>query len=156
MAKLPLIVGLGGINAAGRSSGFHSYKLMIADVLSEDTMQSTWQDLARRMGLSDDGAITDDIITAIKAGTCVRRIDSFDPDNLLYQYKANLNSADDQITFTLRKSKLPNHIPSNWQVDIQGAKAVITVKGDFDALVEGRVAFPVRSEERRVGKECRL
>ncbi|MEC6824026.1 beta-ketoacyl synthase [Photobacterium piscicola] len=145
MAKLPLIVGLGGINAAGRSSGFHNYKLMIADVLSEDAMQSTWQDLARRMGLSDDGAITEDIITAIKAGTCVRRIDSFDPDNLLYQYKANLNSADDQITFTLRKSKLPNHIPSNWQVDIQGTKAVITVNGNFDALVEGRIAFPVSS-----------
>ncbi|CEO40946.1 beta-ketoacyl synthase [Photobacterium kishitanii] len=145
MAKLPLIVGLGGINAAGRSSGFHSYKLMIADVLSEDAMQSTWQDLARRMGLSDDGAITEDIITAIKAGTCVRRIDSFDPDNLLYQYKANLNAADDQITFTLRKSKLPNHIPTNWQVDIQGAKAVITVNGNLDALVEGRVAFPVSS-----------
>ncbi|WP_413525076.1 beta-ketoacyl synthase [Photobacterium phosphoreum] len=145
MAKLPLIVGLGGINAAGRSSGFHSYKLMIADVLSEDVMQSTWQDLARRMGLSDNGAITKDIITAIKAGTCVRRIDSFDPDNLLYQYKANLNSADDQITFTLRKSKLPNHIPSNWQVDIQGAKAVIIVTGNLDALVEGRVAFPVSS-----------
>ncbi|WP_297478809.1 beta-ketoacyl synthase [uncultured Photobacterium sp.] len=145
MAKLPLIVGLGGINAAGRSSGFHNYKLMIADVLSEDAMQSTWQDLAHRMGLSDDGAITEDIITAIKAGTCVRRIDSFDPDNLLYQYKANLNSADDQITFTLRKSKLPNHIPSNWQVDIQGTKAVITVNGNFDALVEGRVTFPVSS-----------
>ncbi|WP_408901191.1 beta-ketoacyl synthase [Photobacterium piscicola] len=145
MAKLPLIVGLGGINAAGRSSGFHNYKLMIADVLSEDAMQSTWQDLARRMGLSDDGAITEDIITAIKAGTCVRRIDSFDPDNLLYQYKANLNSADNQITFTLRKSKLPNHIPSNWQVDIQGTKAVITVNGNFDALVEGRVTFPVSS-----------
>ncbi|MEC6797132.1 beta-ketoacyl synthase [Photobacterium sp. S4TG1] len=145
MAKLPLIVGLGGINAAGRSSGFHNYKLMIADVLSEETMQSTWQDLARRMGLSDDGAITEDIITAIKAGTCVRRIDSFDPDNLLYQYKANLNSADDQITFSLRKSKLPNHIPSNWQVDIQGTKAVITVNGNFDALVEGRIAFPVSS-----------
>ncbi|OBU15430.1 beta-ketoacyl synthase [Photobacterium aquimaris] len=145
MAKLPLIVGLGGINAAGRSSGFHSYKLMIADVLSDDVMQSTWQDLAHRMGLSDDGAITEDIITAIKAGTCVRRIHSFDPDNLLYQYKANLNSADDQITFTLRKSKLPNHIPSNWQVDIQGTKAVITVMGNLDALVEGRVAFPVSS-----------
>nr|WP_305457184.1 hypothetical protein [Photobacterium leiognathi] len=51
MAKLPLIVGLGGINAAGRSSGFHSYKLMVADVLSEQVMQSTWQDLAARMGL---------------------------------------------------------------------------------------------------------
>ncbi|MEC6831122.1 beta-ketoacyl synthase [Photobacterium toruni] len=145
MAKLPLIVGLGGINAAGRSSGFHSYKLMVADVLSEEAMQSTWQDLAHRMGLSDDGAITEDIITAIKAGTCVRRIESFDPDNLLYQYKANLNSADDQITFTLRKSKLPNHIPSHWQVDIQGTKAIITVNGNFDALVEGRIAFPVSS-----------
>ena len=145
MAKLPLIVGLGGINAAGRSSGFHSYKLMIADVLSEEAMQSTWQDLARRMGLSNDDIITEDIITAIKAGTFVRRIDSFDPDNLLYQYKANLNSADDQITFTLRKSKLPNHIPTNWHVDIQGAKAVITVNGNLDALVEGRITFPVSS-----------
>ena len=35
MANLPVITGLGGINAAGRSSGNHSYRRMIFDCLSE-------------------------------------------------------------------------------------------------------------------------
>ncbi|MGR5464111.1 beta-ketoacyl synthase [Photobacterium damselae] len=146
MAKLPLIVGFGGINAAGRSSGFHSYKRMLADVLPQETMASTWQDLAIRMGLSDTGCdVSDEIIAAIKAGTLVRRIDSFDPDALLYQYKANLETESEAITFTLRKSKLPTQIPDNWLVEEQGSKVKITVTGSIDALLEDRVTFPVSS-----------
>ncbi|MGF1723513.1 beta-ketoacyl synthase [Photobacterium nomapromontoriensis] len=145
MTKLPLIVGFGGMNAAGRSSGFHSYKRMVADVLSDADMQSTWQDLAcRMMGLSKDTSIDAEIIDAIKAGTLVRRIESFDPDSLLYQYKASLSS-NDQITFTLRKSKMPTRIPENWQVEEQGSKVQITVTDQLDALLEDRVAFPVSS-----------
>lgn len=142
--KLPLIVGFGGMNAAGRSSGFHSYKRMVSDVLSDADMASTWQDLARRMGLSETDSLNADIIDAIKAGTLVRRIESFDPDNLLYQYKASLQSSD-AITFTLRKSKLPNRIPDNWQVEEQGSKVTITVTGELGALLEDRVSFPVTS-----------
>ncbi|KLV02085.1 beta-ketoacyl synthase [Photobacterium aphoticum] len=142
--KLPLIVGFGGMNAAGRSSGFHSYKRMVSDVLSDADMASTWQDLARRMGLSETDSLNADIIDAIKAGTLVRRIESFDPDNLLYQYKASLQSSD-TITFTLRKSKLPNRIPDNWQVEEQGSKVTITVTGELGALLEDRVSFPVTS-----------
>ena len=41
MASLPLIVGLGGINAAGRSSGFHSYKRMIESALSDEQLALT-------------------------------------------------------------------------------------------------------------------
>lgn len=157
MTKLPLIVGLGGMNAAGRSSGFHSYKRMVADVLSDDEMSSTWQDLAHRMGLiQQDECISDEIIDVIKAGTLVRRIDSFDPDNVLYQYKATLSSgssneestqtdATDHMTFTLRKSKLPTKIPDNWDVKFSGSKAHITVHGSIDALLEDRVTFPVSS-----------
>ncbi|MGF1689347.1 beta-ketoacyl synthase [Photobacterium japonica] len=144
MMKLPLIVGFGGMNAAGRSSGFHSYKRMVADVLSDAEMASTWQDLSRRMGLSDSDAVNGDIIAAIKAGTLVRRIESFDPDNLLYQYKATLQS-NEAITFTLRKSKLPTKIPENWQVEELGSKVTITVTGELGALLEDRVAFPVTS-----------
>ncbi|PSW06660.1 beta-ketoacyl synthase [Photobacterium lipolyticum] len=150
MTKLPLIVGFGGINAAGRSSGFHSYKRMVADVLTADEMNMTWQDLARRMGLDNgadvnEGAVSEDIIAAIKAGTLVRRIDSFDPENLLYQYKTTLSSENDQISFTLRKSKLPTVIPDNWSVEEQGSKVTVTVNGNLDALLEDRVAFPVSS-----------
>lgn len=151
MTKLPLIVGLGGINAAGRTSGFHSYKRMVSDVLTDDEMKTTWQDLARRMGLiTDEEPINEEIIEAIKAGTLVRRVETFDPDNVLYQYKATLNAethteSNDQITFTLRKSKLPNVIPDNWTVDLQGSKAKVTVSGSLDALLEDRVTFPVSS-----------
>ncbi len=156
MTKLPLIVGLGGMNAAGRSSGFHSYKRMVADVLTDDEMSSTWQDLAHRMGLIEhDEKVSVEIIEAIKAGTLVRRIDSFDPDNILYQYKATLSSGaqeaadaidrSDHLSFTLRKSKLPNKIPDNWKVELIGNKAHITVQGSIDALLEDRVTFPVSS-----------
>ncbi len=145
MTKLPLIVGFGGINAAGRSSGFHSYKRMIADVLSDDEMQTTWKDLAFRMGLADSEVLDSELVDAIKAGTLVRRIDSFDPDNLLYQYKASLSSESEQISFTLRKSKLPNKIPDNWVVEEQGNKVKITVNGELGALLEDRVSFPVSS-----------
>lgn len=145
MTKLPLIVGFGGINAAGRSSGFHSYKRMVAEVLSDDEMKTTWQDLATRMGLADTDELDAELIEAIKAGTLVRRIDSFDPDNLLYQYKAALSSDSDQISFTLRKSKMPTRIPENWVVEEQGSKVKITVTGQLDALLEDRVAFPVTS-----------
>ncbi|PSW20122.1 beta-ketoacyl synthase [Photobacterium sanctipauli] len=147
MTKLPLIVGFGGINAAGRSSGFHSYKRMVSDVLPEADMQSTWQDLAQRMGLSDGLAVDAEVIEAIKAGTLVRRIESFNPDQLLYQYKATLKSESEQeqISFSLRKSKLPTRIPENWQVEEQGSKVKITVTGELNALLEDRVAFPVTS-----------
>lgn len=145
MTKLPLIVGFGGMNAAGRSSGFHSYKRMVADVLPDAEMQSTWQDLAcRMMGVSKEVIIDTAIIDAIKAGTLVRRIESFDPDSLLYQYKASLSSTD-HITFTLRKSKMPTRIPDSWQVEEQGSKVRITVTDGLDALLEDRVAFPVSS-----------
>ncbi|MGF1702896.1 beta-ketoacyl synthase [Photobacterium makurazakiensis] len=145
MTKLPLIVGFGGMNAAGRSSGFHSYKRMVADVLSDADMQSTWKDLAQRMGFGEGVEINDEIINAIKAGTLVRRIESFDPDQLLYQYKAALNSDSEQISFTLRKSKLPTKIPDNWFVEEQGNKVKITVTGELNALLEDRVSFPVSS-----------
>ncbi|KLV03384.1 beta-ketoacyl synthase [Photobacterium aquae] len=147
MSKLPLIVGFGGMNAAGRSSGFHSYKRMVAEVLPEDEMAATWQDLALRMGLITDTSqqVDAEIIEAIKAGTLIRRIDSFDPDNLLYQYKTTLSSQSDELTFSLRKSKLPTRIPDNWVVEEQGSKVMITVKGELDALLEDRVSYPVTS-----------
>jgi len=35
MSRLPLIVGYGGVNAAGRSSFHHSYRRLIFDALNQ-------------------------------------------------------------------------------------------------------------------------
>lgn len=132
------------MNAAGRSSGFHSYKRMLADILPASDMHSTWQDLAHRMGLAE-GEVTESVIEAIKAGTLVRRIESFDPDRVLHQYKAALSAGSEQIRFTLRKSKLPAHIPENWDIAEAGSKVHVTVNGELDALLADYTAFPVSS-----------
>jgi acetoacetyl-[acyl-carrier protein] synthase len=145
MAKLPLIVGLGGINAAGRSSGFHSYKRLVCDVLGDDVMESTWLDLANRMGFGADD-IDADIIAQIKAGTLVRRLETFDPDAVAYQRKAKLESTTSAITFQLKKAKLPHTIPDNWQItELDGKMVQVTVDGSLDALISDKISYPVSS-----------
>lgn len=103
MKKLPVIVGMGGMNAAGRSSGGHSYKRIVSDVLSDDVLQDTWQDLGRRMGLAIKGDVTAEQIEAIKAGTLIRRLDRFDPNAVYCHQKVTVseNAAD----CVIKKSK---------------------------------------------------
>ncbi|MDF1646168.1 MAG: beta-ketoacyl synthase [Legionellaceae bacterium] len=103
MNKLPVIVGMGGMNAAGRSSGGHSYKRMLSDVLTDDILQNTWKDLGHRMGLSIDDHVTPEQIDAIKAGTLVRRIDRFNPDAVRCHQKARVSGA--TADFVIQKSK---------------------------------------------------
>lgn len=78
--KLPVIVAMGGINAAGRTSGFHAFKRMVHSALSSEVMQSTWIDLSHRMKLVDMDMQSK--IDAILKGTLIRRIDLFDPNRV--------------------------------------------------------------------------
>ena len=142
MAKLPLIVGLGGINAAGRSSGFHNYKRMVCDALSPEVMENTWRDLANRMGL-DSNDIQPQLIETIKAGTLIRKIDSFDPGSIHYTYKATL-SAD--TCMQMKKSKLPVNTPDHWLVEqSESSQVKISVNSEQAILVPGRMKYPVSS-----------
>lgn len=106
MIKLPVIVGFGGINAAGRSSGNHSYKRMISEVLSAEQLEPTWQDLAHRMGLEKEPHISEKTIKTIKDGTLVRRIQSFDPDHVPCHHKATLEAITQKPSIVMKHSKL--------------------------------------------------
>lgn len=145
MASLPLIVGLGGINAAGRSSGFHSYKRMIESALSDEQLALTWQDLANRMGLADE-AVTQETIETIKAGTLIRRLETFDPDNVPYHYRASL-SANSDAQFVMKKSKAPESAPDSWSIDpVEGTRNVsISINEEHDVLLPGTYKFGVTS-----------
>ncbi|MDF1827638.1 MAG: beta-ketoacyl synthase [Legionellaceae bacterium] len=148
MRKLPVIVGMGGINAAGRSSGFHSYKRLISDVLSEDVMQSTWLDLGRRMGMLIEGKPTEEQIEAIKNGTLVRRTERFDPDNVLCHQKARLDTAGPDATgaFVIKKSRLPEPLPDSYRIEEIDQKYVrVTVQGEQNILLPDHVRLPVSS-----------
>ena len=53
MKKLPVIVGFGGINAAGRTSFHHSYRRMVHEALSEEQVAPMFKGLASLMGQED-------------------------------------------------------------------------------------------------------
>ena len=51
MSRLPVIVGFGGINPAGRSSLHHGYRSTVIENLDEDARARTFRSLAALMNL---------------------------------------------------------------------------------------------------------
>jgi len=142
MIKLPVIVGMGGINSAGRSSGFHSYKRMLFDVLPEEELTNTWLDLAKRMGISAESTLSADDISRIKQGTLVRKIDSFDTANVLCHHKARLDSS----SFIIKKSKLPQAMAESCQLEpLDNNEVKVTVAGQIDILIPDALPIAVTS-----------
>ena len=146
MIKLPVIVGMGGMNSAGRTSGFHSYKRMICDALSSQELADTWSDLANRMGLNDGSAVSEDDIQTIKQGTLVRRIETFDPDHVRCHHKVRLDSAVHPASFIIKKSKLPAHLAETCKIDeLDNNEVSVRVEGQVDILLPDTMRIPVTS-----------
>ena len=138
--RLPVIVSMGGVNAAGRTSGFQSFRRMVIDLLPEAEQQQTLAALAVMMGLVSAEGETHFVPTAEDAprdpltladvaeryreqvlnGTLVRRVEKsvFDVDALYWQSSASLRSASEQengpLQFVLAADQLPSRIPEGW------------------------------------------
>lgn len=154
MSHLPLIVGFGGINPAGRSSFHHAYYRLIFDKLDQQHQQNTLLGLATLTGLvnyKDDQYFNQageqllliDLLSSIKDqllnSTLIRRIeaDCFDVNKVTFNKAATLQSTEDNcIRFTLRKRHLPHIIPENWAVTPKNSQEVdIEVTGRMDAIL---------------------
>ena len=139
MSKLPVIVGLGGVNPAGRLSSHHAYRRLVIDVLGPEDAAKTYCALAGLMNLDAD---PNDQKTRdyINSHTLIRRIESYDPQNIPGQRQARLNSVDGAIlTFKLARQQLPVHLPENWQVEEQAdGDTVVSVQGALDVMLADR------------------
>lgn len=119
MTNLPVIVGFGGINPAGRSSFHHGYRRLVFDALSAEKAQLTLNSLAPLMGLDHptyDGATA----TAILQGTLIRQIERgiLDVSAADYNQKIILqNSESAPLTFELAMKQLPASIPESWRLE---------------------------------------
>jgi acetoacetyl-[acyl-carrier protein] synthase len=154
MASLPIIIGFGGYNAAGRSSFHHAYQRLIIESLSLQQRQSTLANLAVLMGLvTPDGEQLERFIDGqgrslnlteldaqysqvILKSTLVRRIEKtyFDVDAVPWQQNITLdNGSETPITFDLSKKLMPRVVPDDWQVDELDQKTYkITLTGPLD------------------------
>jgi len=146
MSKLPVIVGLGGVNPAGRLSSHHAYRRMVIDVLGREDAAQTYRALAGLMNLEGDPN-DQDTRDYINAHTLIRRIENYDPHNIPWHRQARISAASGNIlTFSLPRQQLPEHPPENWQIDEKAdGSCIVSVQGGLDVLLADRRVSRVSS-----------
>ena len=157
MANLPVITGLGGINAAGRSSGNHSYRRMIFDCLSETEKLETQVALAALTGKlsKQDGQWVDDSKNIVDAntylksisqnllnGTLIRKLENnlFDPQRVHYHSRMNVSpKRETGLKFDLLRKQIPATKPPGWKIEDHPTdpdKVIVNTKDNFDILID--------------------
>ena len=146
MANLPVIVGIGGVNAAGRLSAHHAYRRLVIDALPNAVAAETYRSLAGLMELQDDPGAAE-TRTYINDHTLIRRIEQFDPDAVGWQRRTSLTpTTEESVTFSLPSRELPARLPDNWTVlDTHGKTVTVRVDGRLDVLVPDQRTSTVSS-----------
>ena len=135
MTPLPVIVGFGGVNAAGRLSCNHGYRRLVIDALPEAARRVTYRSLAALMNLQAD---PDAPATRrhIENHSLIRRVESFDPDAIRWNREVRLKPGDRALKFVLNKRHLPDRLPSGWRVAERNDREVeILAQEGFQALL---------------------
>ncbi|PIE24994.1 MAG: beta-ketoacyl synthase [Neptuniibacter caesariensis] len=163
MSQLPVIVGFGGINPAGRASFHHAYRRLVIDQIDKNSRTETLADLAILTGLATSsegkyinqhGASCDALELAeslqqqLLNSTLIRRIEKscFDVDKVMFNKSASLNCANTPLNFSLRKRQMPQNIPENWKVtEATPGLFDITVTGQMDAIIPDTKSAPVQA-----------
>ncbi len=109
---LPVIVGFGGINGAGRVSGHHAYSRLVYSALGAEERRRTRAALAQVMEL--DPADADE--SYILDHTLIRRIESgyFDTRAVSWNSAFNIHSDGQPLHFKVRQRQLPDPLPDGW------------------------------------------
>ncbi|MGR0277917.1 beta-ketoacyl synthase [Marinomonas dokdonensis] len=165
MARLPVIVGFGGINSAGRSSSHQAYRRIVLDLLPASIQQDVLLDLATitnaaeyKNGLwhtdsgeaLDAGALIDSIGESLLARTLIRRIHPslFDVDQVVVHKTSTLSAGHDseKLSFTIKTRSLPNNRPTNWQVsEISDSLSEVVVDGNLETFIKDTRALSVKA-----------
>lgn len=114
MIPLPVIVGFGGINPAGRISNHHAYKRLVIDELPNSDAEHTYRALQSLMGL-DSGPITDDVRQFILKHTLIRKIELIDTENIRVHRATSFHPTGDSIDVLLPTRQLPKPLPEGWK-----------------------------------------
>mgnify|MGYP000197477603 CR=1 FL=1 len=165
MARLPVIVGFGGINSAGRSSSHQAYRRIVLDLLPDSIRQEVLLDLAtitntaqHRNGLwyTDSGdhldaqALIESVGEQLLASTLIRRIHPslFDVDNVVLHKSSSLAPGpnDEKLTFTIKTRSLPDQLPPSWEVKaLSSSLSEVSVDGNLEALIKDTKELSVKA-----------
>ena len=164
MSRLPVIVGFGGYNAAGRSSFHHAFRRTVIESLSPAERQETLAGLAVLMQLvrvdneqyvDHAGAvltpaeIEQRFAAQILDSTLVRRIEKrhLDVDAAHWHKVLPVNPVDAQpLTFTTLARQLPEPLPTGWSVEpLTGNEVRVTIAAGCELKVDSYRELAVKS-----------
>lgn len=159
---LPLIVGFGGYNAAGRSSFHQGFRRMVLESLSEDEQRKTVVGLACLMGLvryidgdyldADNKLLSPAEVDAnfrqqVLDGTLIRRIEAFDPSFVPSHKRISFeNSQPGAMCFRMAKRDLPHLLPDSWKLEeLADGQVQITTDEKTSYLVESHYSLAAQA-----------
>ncbi len=154
LSHLPVIVGMGGVNPAGRTSGHQAFRRTVLDVLPEAQQANTLLGLAALMRLASRDAderwhdASGQLLDAqtlvaqtrdhILNHTLIRRNEDprFGAEGIPGNRRASL-ALETPLTFRLRRRELPDDLPPTWQVrEIDRQQLEVTVPaGNMDVML---------------------
>jgi acetoacetyl-[acyl-carrier protein] synthase len=163
LSNLPVIIGFGGINAAGRTSSHHGYRRLIVDHLDTQSRLDTMTALATltnkatfKNGLyylaGQEHGLTQALLAQqlgeeLKNATLIRPIrpEAYDIHQLVLNKAAEIKpSSGDCTCIRMRKRHLPTQLPGNWLVTTIDADTVeVTISGSFSAILPDSKRAPV-------------
>jgi len=163
MSRLPVIVGFGGYNAAGRSSFHHGFRRTVLESMESAARQETLAGLAVMMKLVkvvdgqyqdadgnalDLAAIEQRFEQQIRQSTLIRRIELhyLDVDAAHCHKSLTVSAAGAPVTFTTLRKQLPEPLPANWSVEeLEGGEVRVTLHDSCEFKVDSYRALPVKS-----------
>ena len=163
-SRLPVIVGFGGYNAAGRSSFHHGFRRTVIESMDSAARQQTLAGLAVMMkllrvveGVYQDAEgkalslaeIDSRYAEQILASTLVRRIEKqhLDVDAAHWQKNISLSAVEGQtLSFISSRKQLPEPLPANWSVaELNASEVRVTLHDNCEFKVDSYRALPVKS-----------
>ena len=116
VTPLPVVIGFGGINAAGRSSFHHAFGRIVYQALPKAEQAEVRTSLARLMGLPRDleGA---ELEREVLDHSLVRKIEPwlFDVDRTYRQEKIEAQPAEGaRPAWIMKQGELPDELPTGW------------------------------------------
>ncbi|RBP81726.1 beta-ketoacyl synthase [Marinomonas rhizomae] len=165
MARLPVIVGFGGINSAGRTSSHQAYRRIVFDLLPNAIQQDVLLDLATITNMAehknglwytdsgealDAAALVDSIGESLLARTLIRRIHPslFDVDHVVLHKSTTLqsNENEEKLSFTIKTRSLPKDRPTNWQVsELSDTLSNVVVDGNLETFIKDTRPLSVKA-----------
>ncbi len=142
--RLPVVVGFGGINAAGRASGHHGYSRMTWSATADPRRRRTLAALGALMGVEDPVADERYILDH----TLVRRIEDnhFDVQSVSWNQRFPTQSNGQPVSFDIARKHLPAVIPPDWVVtNTSVTHANVQIVGQQDFLLPTHREFEVKS-----------